>query len=353
MPRYIKNRLKSKGKAPGSLILIGEQKMKESRIRVVEYDPEQLVEKECSHVEEALASLKSPSVTWLNIDGLHDTTLMEKTGKELDLHPLILEDIMTTDHPPKFEEEDEMIIVMLKFILPAQEGKLASEQVTIILGPRFVLTFQEQTGLHFEAVRERIRKNRGRIRTGGADYLAYALLDAISDSYTEIIGNMGEKVEDLEEEVLWHHSSETAGKLLHLKSEMSFLKKIILPVREISEKLNKTDSELIREETRKFLADFNEHVAFAKETVDTYLSMVNDHMNSYHNSISNRANEIMKTLTLFASVFIPLTFIAGIYGMNFRIIPELTWKWGYLFFWIMTILVAGSIILFFGRKKWL
>jgi len=353
MPRFIKTRFKSKGEAPGSLIHIGEQKMEETRIRIMEYDAEKLEEKECHNIEEAFDQLRSPAVTWLNIDGIHDKHIIEKIGSELNLHPLIMEDIMNSDHRPKYIEEDELIIILMKFVFPSQEqNKLTSEQLTLILAPGFVITFQEQIGTHFDSIRERIRKKKGRIRSVGPDYLAHALMDSIIDRYIEIIGDFGEQIENMEDEILNNQSSHTAEKLFQYKTEVNYLRKLIRPVREISDKLIKTESELIRDSTRHFIIDFNDHVVFALESIETYLSMLGDQMNIYNANLSNRANDIMKILTIFASMFIPLSFIAGVYGMNFKFIPELEWQWGYLFFWIIIIAVLASFFIYFRRKKW-
>jgi len=202
MPRFIKNRIKSKGEVPGSLIFIGEQKMEEPRIRIIQYDAVELEEKECQSIEEAFTQLKEPGVTWLNVDGIHDKLLIEQIGSGLDLHPLLMEDIMNTDHRPKYQEEDDFIVILMKFVFPGPDTeKLTSEQLTIILGERYVITLQEQKGTHFDPVRERIRKKKGRIRNVGADYLAYALMDSVLDRYLEIISIIGEQVENLEEEI--------------------------------------------------------------------------------------------------------------------------------------------------------
>ncbi len=353
MPRFIKTRLKAKGEIPGSLIFIGDQKMEEPRIRIMEYDADKLEEKECQSIEEAIKYLQSPSVTWLNIDGIHEEKVIEHFGSVLYLHPLLMEDIMNSDHRPKFEEEDDLIIILMKFIIPGKEqNKLISEQLSILIGPGFVITLQERIGTHFDPIRDRIRKKKGRIRNVGPDYLAYNLMDTVIDRYIEIIGDIGEHIENLEDEVLFSHSSATAEKLFHYKTEMNYLRKLIRPVREISDKLNKTESELIQDNTRSFFIDLNDHVILAHETIETYISLLNDQMNTYNASMSNKANDIMKILTVFASMFIPLSFVAGVYGMNFKIIPELEWQWGYLFFWIIIISVLSGFFIYFRRKKW-
>ena len=267
---------------------------------------------------------------------------------------MLMEDIMDTDQRPKYEEEEGLITILMKFVFPGRkERKLVSEQLVLLLGKDFLITFQEQTGVHFDAIRERLRKSSGRIRNSGADYLAYALMDAVMDNYLDIIGNIGDDIESMEDEVLNHHSSSTAEKMFQHKTEMSYLRKTVRPVREISEKLIKTESSLIKKQTRKFLSDFNDHVMFALESTDAYISLLNDQMNTYNANLANKANEIMKILTVFASVFIPMSFVAGVYGMNFRIIPELQWQWGYGFFWLIILMIATGFFIYFRKNKWL
>lgn len=352
MPRFIKLRTHAKGKVPGSLIFIGQKKEEKVRIRVMNYDKHTLEEAECKTIDEAFGFLDPAKMTWINIDGLHDPDIIGDIGEQFDISPLILEDIMNTDHRPKYELYDGYIYITAK-LLNYTENKIESEQLSILFGKHFVVTFQERVGTHFEPLRERIRQAKVRIRSISPDYLAYALLDCMVDEYREVLGKLGTEIELLEEEVLKSPKKMTVEEIYRHRAEMNYLKKTIRPLIEITGSFIKTESSLIHKQTLDFYNDLNDHVVAAMDTIDSYQTMNMDQYNMYHMGISNRANDIMKTLTIFASIFIPLTFIAGIYGMNFEIIPELRWQFGYLFFWGLVLLFGSGLIIYFKRKKWL
>jgi magnesium transporter len=278
---------------------------------------------------------------------------MKEIGETFDLHPLLIEDIMNTDQRPKLQESDNNLFVVLK-MLRYDETKqtIIAEQLSLVIGKTFLLTFQEQPGDVFEPVRERIRRQKGRIRATSIDYLAYALLDTVVDNYIYIIERFGEKIEDMEELVLGNPEPEVMEQLSNYRKEMNYLRKSIRPAREAITHLARLDTELIDTETIPFLKDLEDLITQASEAIDTYREMLSDQMNLYNSSLSNKMNDIMKVLTIFAAIFIPLTFIAGIYGTNFEYLPELHFKYSYYIFWGVMVAVAVSLLIFFKRKRW-
>ena len=354
MARFFKKREEIKGLSPGSLIFIGNQKVDNIRIRVIDYDGSQLKEDELKDIAAGAAFKQTNTVTWINIDGLHDHTVMKAIGQTFDLHPLLLEDIMNTGQRPKFEEFENCLFLVLKMLRYDKEKKMIyAEQLSLVLGDTFLLTFQEQPGDVFEPVRERIRKQKARIRASGIDYLAYALLDTVVDNYIFIIERLGEQIEDIEEEVLEKAEPAVMEKINAFRREMNFLRKSVRPAREAIIQLSKLDSDLINDQTVPFLKDLQDLITQASEAIDTYRDMLSDQLNLYNSVVGNRMNDIMKVLTIFAAIFIPLTFIAGIYGTNFEYLPELKFKYSYFFFWGILLSVAGVMLLYFKKKKWL
>ena len=354
MARFIKDRKASKGQMPGSLILIGTQKMEKPVIRLMEYNPEQLVEKELSSIEEAKAVHDPGSVTWINIFGIHDQALMGRIGEIFGLHPLFLEDIMNTDQRPKYEDGDSYDAVIMKMLKYNDEEKLISaEQITLILGKHFVLTLQEQTGDVFNPVRERIRNAKKNSRLYDSDYLVYALLDTIVDNYILVTEAIGREIESLEDSIFLNPKKSLVENIYKLKTELSFLRKSVRPVLDLMGQVLKSENTLVQEKHLHFMKDLNDLVMQATEAIELYNGMISDHLNIYSTNVNNRINEVMKVLTIFASIFIPLTFLAGIYGMNFEYIPELGFKYSYLIFWIVVICVVIGLLIYFKRKKWL
>lgn len=353
MARFLKKREQSKGLAPGSLVFIGNKKTENIRIRVIDYDQGKLDEGELKNIKDGTTFKETNTVTWINVDGLHDLNVIKEIGESFDIHPLLLEDILNTGQRPKLEEFDDCIFIVLKMLRYDKEQQIIiAEQISLVLGKTFLLTFQEQPGDVFDPVRERIRKQKGRIRSAGIDYLAYALLDIVVDNYVHIIERMGEQIEDLEEDVLTNPQPAVMEKINIFKREMNFLRKLIRPAREAIMQLSKSDSDLIHEDTVPFLKDLQDHITQAAEAIDTYRDMLSDQLNIYNSTVSNRMNDIMKVLTIFAAIFIPLTFIAGIYGTNFEYLPELHFKYSYFIFWGFLLLVAVVMLAFFKRKKW-
>ena len=354
MARFFKKREESKGLAPGSLVFIGNQKVENVRIRVIDYDKSNLNELQLDDIADSKAFKETNTVTWLNIDGLHDLEMMQELGNIFDLHPLLLEDILNTGQRPKLEEFDNCLFLSLKMIRYEKEKQvIVAEQLSMVIGNTYLITFQEQPGDVFEPVRDRIRKQKGRIRETGIDYLAYALMDTVVDNYISIIERLGEQIEDVEEEVLTDPNPLVMQKINTFKREMNYIRKSVRPLKEALLQLLKLDSELIKDNTIQFLKDLLDLITQATEAIDTYREMLSDQLNIYNSSISNRMNEIMKVLTIFAAIFIPLTFIAGIYGTNFEYLPELHFKYSYFIFWGFIIIVALTMLAFFKRKNWL
>lgn len=354
MARFIKDRSASKGTAPGSLIFIGQQKMDKPVLRLIEYDEKGLEEKELDSVEEFLPSLKNSKVSWLNIYGIHEVTMIDRIGEILGINSLFLEDLLNTDQQPVYENGhiyDGFILKMLRYDLTARQ--IHSEQITMILGENYVITLQEQTGDVFNPVRERIRMTERRKRLNNNDYLMYALMDTIIDNYLAIVEAVGREVEDLSLKVFKEDSKEMTREIFNYKVETNFLRKQIRPVREIMLHLLRAPDTHFREENLQYLRDLNDLVIQATDAIELYSNMVSDHLNIYNTNVSNRMNEVMKVLTIFASIFIPLTFVAGVYGMNFEYIPELGLKYGYFYFWGVILVLGGALVWYFRRKKWL
>ena len=354
MARFFKKREEIKGLSPGSLVFIGNKKVENVRIRVIDYDGTQLKEDELKEIAEGAEFKRTNTVTWINVDGLHDLSLMKEIGDTFDLHPLLMEDILNTGQRPKIEEFHNCLFLVLKMLrYDKQKQMIISEQLSMVLGDNFLLTFQEQPGDVFEPVRERIRKQKARIRGSGIDYLAYALLDCVVENYVFIVERLGEQIEDIEEEVLTSAEPAVMEKINAFKREMNFLRKSVRPAREAIMQMSKLDSELIHDQTIPFLKDLQDLVTQAAEAIDTYRDILSDQLNLYNSAIGNRMNDIMKVLTIFAAIFIPLTFIAGIYGTNFEYLPELKFKYSYFIFWGVMLSVAVVMLIYFKKKKWL
>jgi magnesium transporter len=355
VPRFIKKVSRKIGLSPGALVHVGKKKIEKVRIRLIDYDEVQLQEKEPKTIEDCFPFKDLPTVTWVNIDGLHDIEIMEKIGKHFGLHPLVLEDILNTEQRPKLEDFDDYIFVVLKMLhYDESEGEIRAEQISIILGSNFVLSFQERVGDIFNPLRERIRNAKGRVRKMGPDYLAYGLLDAIVDNYFVVLEKLGEQIEGMEEELVTNPTPETLQKIHNLKREMIFLRKSVWPLREVVSRLERGESPLIKEATGIYLRDVYDHTIQVIDTIETYRDMLSGMLDIYLSSISNRMNQVMKVLTIIATIFIPLTFVAGIYGMNFEYMPELKWHWFYpKAFWLVMLGVAALMLVYFRRKRWL
>jgi magnesium transporter len=353
MARFIKDRSAAKGQVPGSLILIGKQKMEETLIQLMDIEGEQLVEREMDSIEELMELKDSSTVSWINIWGIHDLELIRRIGEILDLHSLVLEDILNTDQPPTYDAGDNCDIFILKLLRYDKSTRMIqADQLTLILGKNYVLTLQEQSGELFKPLRERIRNTKKRVRFIDSDYLAYSLLDTVADSYMQITETLGRQIEDLEERLFKGPDPKLVEEIYFFKTELSFLRKSIRPVREIMSQVMRIDNGLFQEKYMSYMRDLNDLVVQTTDAIELYSGMISDHLNIYSTNVNNRTNEVMKVLTIFAAIFIPLTFLAGIYGMNFEYIPELGFKYSYLIFWIIVLAIGIGLLLYFKRKKW-
>jgi magnesium transporter len=343
------------GLPPGSLVHIGKRKVEKVRITVMHYNGDDLEEKQVEKIEDCLPIRDAPGITWLNIDGLNQVDIVEKIGKDLGLHPLTMEDILNTEERPKLEDLDEYIFIVTKMLYFSKtETQMTSEQVSIIVGSDCVVTFQEKMGDVFDAVRERIRNGKGRIRKMGADYLAFALLDAIVDNYFVILEKIGDRMELMEEAVVDVATRETLYQIHDLRRELLFVRKVVWPLREVISCLERSESRLVEQSTRVYLSDVYDHVIQVIDNVEVFREMFSSMLEVYVTSISNRMNEIMKVLTIIATIFIPLTFIAGVYGMNFHLqFPPLEWEGGFLAVMFLDLAVAVTMLGYFKKKKWL
>ncbi|QGY46102.1 magnesium/cobalt transporter CorA [Maribellus comscasis] len=353
MARFIKDISATKGQAPGSLIFIGDQKIATPIIKVMEYDTDSLIEKELTGINEGAINTKAQGVTWINIFGIHDIDMIQKMGELFEIHPLLLEDILNTDQRPKYldkENHNALILNILQFNILANE--ITAEQITIILGQHFVLTLHESQGDIFEPVRERIRNKKSKARLNESDYLAYALLDTIVDNYIILIETIGRKVEDLEDRIFSHKDAKIAEEIYNLKTELNFLRKSIRPVGDLMIHLFKSEHSLFKKKNFHYLKDLSELVIHAIDVIELYSNMVSDQLSIYNANLNSRMNEVMRVLTIFASIFIPLTFFAGVYGMNFSYFPEIEFKYSYPLFWLVTLSIIVSLIFFFRKRKW-
>ncbi len=352
--RAVAKRSKKAGLPPGTLVYTGEQQVEAVRITVIDYDEQHVQEKQVASTEECFPFRETPTVTWINVDGLHDVSVIEKLGKAFDLHPLLLEDILSTGQRPKFEDYEKNLFIVVKMLSFSEDSQtVETEQVSLIIGPNFVLSFQETVGDVFDYVRDRIRNAKGRIRKLGADFLAYSLVDAIVDGYFVILEKLGEKIENLEGELVREADQKTLQKIHSLKREMITLRRSIWPLRELIGSLQRSESALVAKSTSLYLRDLYDHTVLIIDTIESFREMVSGMLDIYLSSLSNRTNAVMKVLTIITTLFIPLTFIAGIYGMNFEHMPELRWRYGYAVVWAVMIVVASIMLVYFRRKRWL
>lgn len=342
------------GLPPGTPIFVGEKKAERVRITILDYDEAHFQEREVREIEECFSYKDTPIVSWINVDGIHQVDIIEKIGKHFGLHPLIREDIVNTEQRPKMEDFGPYIYIVLKMLIfDEEENEIKIEQASLILGENFVLSFQEREGDIFEPLRERIRNGKGRVRKMGADYLAYSLLDAVVDDYFIILEKLGEKIEEMEEKLVTDPKPETLQDIHKLKREMIYLRKSTWPLRELIHGMEIGESPLIKDSSRIYLKDVYDHTIQVIDTVETYRDMLSGMHDTYISIISNKMNEIMKVLTIIATIFIPLTFIAGVYGMNLKFMPELGWRWSYFVIWGIIVIIAVLMLTYFRRKKWL
>lgn len=354
MPKFTKKRSKKAGLPSETLMYTGEKKDEKVIIHVIDYDETNFLETELSAAEACIPYKNKPTVTWINVDGVHNVPVLEKLGDCFGLHRLVMEDILNTDQRPKAEDFGEYLYIVLKMLSNGRSGEIVTEQISIVVGSNFVLSFQEGVeGDVFNLIRERLRNGKGRIRKMGADYLTYSLLDAVVDNYFVILEKFGDKIELLEAELIESPTQKTVQRIYQLKREMIFLHNAVWPLREVVSTLGKHESQIIREATVPYFRDVYDHVIHVIDSVDIYREMISSMLDMYLSSVSNRLNEVMKVLTAISLIFMPLTFIVGLYGMNFKYMPELEWRYGYFLTLFVMLGIGVFMFFYFKRKKWL
>lgn len=343
------------GLPPGSLVHVGDVLDTVTRISVIDYSRECVAEQKIQSIDEILKYKDSNSVTWVIIEGLTNVDIVERIGTLFGIHQLVLEDILNTHQRPKFEEYDEHLYIVLKCLLPEDDQLVVSyEQISLLVLKNFVFAFKEKQDDLFHPVKQRIKSSKGRIRKFGADYLTYAILDTIVDQNFILIDSLDETINSLEDNILTFESTQqTLNTIQILKREVISIRKHISPLRELLAGMLRSESELIDEKTHIYLRDVSDHVIRVIESIESYREILTGLLDIYISGISNKMNETMKVLTVFASIFIPLTFLAGIYGMNFEYMPELRWKWAYPALWLAFIIIPVVLLIYFKRKKWL
>ena len=353
MYRLVRRSSRKVGQAPGTMMYTGDARDEAVRVTLFTYDASGAELREALEAADALGLMNKAHVNWLNVSGLHRPETIRTLGEHVGLHPLTLEDIVSTGQRPKVEFFDHYVFIVLRMLNLGEEGTIRDEQVSLVLIENAVLSFQERQGDVFDPIRARIKGNKGRICKLGPDYLAYALLDAVVDSYFIILEEVSERLETLEETLIEDATPNTLREINFYKREMLFLRKAVWPLREVLSLLMREDSPLISAHTLTYLRDVYEHTVQVIDTVETFRDILTGMLDVYLSSVSNRMNEVMKVLTIIATIFIPLTFIAGVYGMNFIYMPELSWRWGYPAVWLLMLSVTLVLILYFRRRRWL
>ena len=350
--KLVQKRSRKTGLPPGTLVHIGDKKPAQVTITAFNYAGAR-----CDELQDlspdVLPAPTEGSVTWVNIGGVHKMEVLESIGKQFQLHALLLEDIANTDQRPKLDDYDTCLFLVMKMLSVTDRQEITVEQVSLVLGPNFVLSFQENGADVFTSVRDRLRGGKGRLRQSGADYLLHALVDAIVDHYFEVLEVLGEKIETLQDLVVSDPKPETLHQIHALKRQLMFLRRAVWPLREAANNLSRSESPFLHESTKIFFRDVYDHVVQIVDTIETLREMVSAGLDIYLSSISYRSNSVMKVLTIITTIFMPLTFIVGIYGMNFEHMPELKWEWGYPLVLGVMVTIAIVMLGIFKRKKWI
>lgn len=353
MARFIKTNKEDIGLSPDAYKLRGVKKSDKVLLRIIDFDTENLEERELKNINEAISYSSTKTTSWFNIDGLHDNNIMHEIAVGFELDSLILSDVMHTEARPKIHEYDNCLYISLKMLKYDENiNKVDAENLVIVIKKNILISFQERKGDVFEPLRERIRKNKRRVRASGTDYLAYALIDIVIDNYSYIIGRIGEKIESIEEKLLDKPNSLILEEINIYKREIVYLLKLIKPCREVIMNLVKMDSEFMHKKMLVHIKDLHDNINQVNDTIESYREILSDHINIYHTTMSSKLNDIMKFLTIFSVIFIPLTFIAGVYGTNFDVVPELHFKYSYFIMWGVMIIVALTMVFYFKKKKW-
>lgn len=354
MPRLFSQMSGKAGAAPGTLVHIGRKRIEKTQLSLLSYSAEAVKEHQVDTLQEAVRHCDGSAMIWLNIDGIHDIDLIEGLGQHFGIHPLTQEDILNTTQRPKFEMFEHYAYIVLKMLrFDSAEGRIKKEQVSLIIKNNILISLQESHGDVFDPVRARLHKGLGRIRKAGSDYLAYALIDAVVDHYFSILEQIGIQIEAIEDATLNQPTPKVLERIHAMKREILYLRKQIWPLREVVGAMTKEESVWIQGDTTLFLRDVHDHTIQIMETIESLRDIMAGLVDLYLTGISNKMNEIMKVLTIIATIFIPITFIAGVYGMNFKHMPELEWSWGYGLVWAVMIAVMLAMVIYFKKKKWL
>jgi magnesium transporter len=343
------------GLPPGAIVHVGDVHQDDTKISVFNYNIDGIEEPPFESLEQLLDYKNNDRVTWVVVEGLSNADFIGKIGDIFDIHPLVIEDILTTHQRPKFEEYDHYVYMVLKSLSSdSKQFTVQDEQISILLLDHFVFTFKEKSDDLFVPVIQRIKTSKGYFRSMGADYLTYAILDVIVDNLFILIDALDETTLTLEDSLMTDEPTRVTLVLIQrLKRELIQIRRFVSPLRELMAGMLRSDSELIQEKTHIYLRDVSDHAIRIIESIESYQNILAGLLDIYISSISNKMNEVMKVLTVFASIFIPLTFIAGVYGMNFTDIPELHWKWGYPAIWGVFITITVALLIYFKKKKWL
>jgi len=353
MGRFLSSNKEEIGLSPYAIVFRGEKKNDKIRMRIIDFDASILVEKEILNIGEALSYKDSKTTTWFNIDGLHDETLMQEVLTGFDIDPIIIADVLNTHGRPKVHEFDNCIYMSVKMLQYVEEENMTfSENLVIIIKENLIISFQEKEGDIFEPIRIRLRKNKKKIRSGSSDYLAFAILDIVIDNYIYILSVLGESIEAIDDDLIINPTKQTLSSIYKYKGEINYMRKIVKPCREMIFSFLKLDSELLDDYNYVHFKELENNINHANESVENYSTMLSDQLSIFHTIMSDKLNEILKTLTIFSVIFIPITFIAGIYGTNFDYIPELHFRNGYFVMWIAIVLITVSMLFYFKKKKW-
>lgn len=355
MSRSLKSPSHKAGFPPGTIVHVGDVYQSETKIFLINYNLDGVEEPQLESLEQLLNYKNSDQITWVNIEGLSDADLIGKIGDLFDIHPLVIEDILTTHQRPKFEEYDHYLYIVLKSLTShSEQFTVKNEQISILLLDNFVFTFKEKSDELLFPVIQRIKTSKGHFRSMGADYLTYAILDVIVDNLFLLIDSLDDTTLTLEDSLMSDEPARSTLMLIQkLKRELIYIRKFVSPLRELMGGMLRSDSELIDQKTHIYLRDVSDHAIRIIESIESYQNILAGLLDIYISSINNKMNEVMKVLTVFASIFIPLTFIAGIYGMNFSDMPELHWKWGYPAIWGVFISITISLLVYFKKKQWI
>ncbi|PSJ16670.1 magnesium/cobalt transporter CorA [Nitrosomonas supralitoralis] len=343
------------GLPAGTLIHIGTKHQSECKISVIQYNAETLIRHDITSISELQQLQNTELITWVNVDGLSNIGIIEGIGHELDIHPLVLEDILSTHQRPKLEEYDDFLYMVIKGISLDQKTNfcLQYEQISILLLTKYVITFKEKSDDTFDPIYSHLKNRNGRLRQYGSDYLAYVILDTIVDEYFVVEDSLDDVIDPLEDNILFNSSRDMLQTVQHIRRSLISMKRNISPLRELLATIQRIDTPLLQEKTLRYFGDVHDHVLRVTDSLESYRERISAMHDIYLSSISNKLNETMKILTIFASLFIPLTFIAGIYGMNFEYMPELKWRWAYPAIWVIFILISVGLLIFFKKKKWI